>query len=380
MSSESGTLGDRGRRNRCTNRRNYLKVMGVATAGLLAGCSGSGNSSGGTTDGGSNGGSGGGSADGTTVGSSGNQLQHIVVGVPFYPMWSTSFRTVVAREMGYFEEEGLEVERLDVDGGGANVRAVVSGDTKAAMATGAFAAWGAYSQGSQVRIAGNSLNADDHYWFSAKGSGITELKSPQCNGWKLGFSSPGSSSDMITSSAIEQAGCKNAEGVAAGGPPENLTAVNTGEIDLGWDVWSLLQKPHADNTINVVFRGKDIKPWGNTTSRTIVTTKSWLNTDACKGFLRAIQRANKFTFNNMEESLDVTVKAMGPEYPEVYKRLIMEQANYRPEELDPTLFKGRDTINKLAKQNDFVNQELSSEQMNELIRTDVAPAYEDVDV
>jgi NitT/TauT family transport system substrate-binding protein len=164
-------------------------------------------------------------------GGDGGGLETTGVVIPQFGLWDTTGPWLVGRDQGFFEEEGLDVERIDAEGGGGNVRTVVAGDAQIGMATGIAGLMAAYREDTNVTIVSNEINqSSDLFWYGLAGE--TEAEGVEAVvGLSLGFSSPGSSTNMVSLTAAERYG---GEAVSIGGPPDANAAVEGGEVDLAW--------------------------------------------------------------------------------------------------------------------------------------------------
>jgi NitT/TauT family transport system substrate-binding protein len=319
---------------------------------------------------------------GTTTGGSGSRgLTQITLGVPQYGVWSPSVRWIIARERGFFEQQGLEVSKLDVSGGGANIRAMVAGDADVAMSTGAFAGLAAYSQSDIVAV-GNSMNSDDHYWFSRTGSGISSMDN--CGEYSLGFSNPGGSSHMISKAATDGFDCGGAQLKSIGGPGDELSAVLDGNVDLGWGAPSLFLDQFRNDEIQIVFRGKEVKPFDSMSARMYYTTPSFLEReggDIARSYFTAVQQATKWTFENFDEHFAIVMEALEVESQnrQAFRKDIKAHG-YEAQDLDLTAVEDLETANQLAVENDFIDEPLSSQDLRSLVNTDLVPPLNDVSV
>lgn len=330
-----------------TNRRRFIQGIGAGVAGVgLAGCIGMGGGGGPT---------------------------EVGVVVPHYGLWDTTIGFLAGQEQGFFEDEGLKVKKIDVSGGGGNVRTVVSGDADIGLATGIPALFAAYREGTNVRIVSNQINrASDMFWYSKAGSGYENLK--DLNGAKLGFSSPGSSTNMVALKAIEQAGLSDAKAVSVGGPPDANAAVKSGEIDAAWSVPPFFLESINSGDMQMVFRGNEIKPFDSLSIRTNFVGNGVLENDPekVKSYFAASQNAMDWAYNNLDEAVKIWGEAIDNDNHDLLKQAVTN--GYPKEALDLNAIKGLSDANQIAVDFDFIDDTLSQEEMNELVDTSPLPS------
>lgn len=138
----------------------------------------------------------------------------------------------ITEQLGYFKDEGLEVEISDFAGGSRALQAVVGGS--ADVCSGAyehtinlqaknqfFQAFVLQGRAPQIAIGVSTRNMPNY-------TGIADLK-----GRRIGVSAPGSSTNMVANLVLSRGGLKASDvsfigvGVAAGA----LTAMRSGQID-----------------------------------------------------------------------------------------------------------------------------------------------------
>lgn len=337
--------------NSSHGRRQFLKAAGsAALLGSTAGCVAS-LRGGGTTD--------------------------LSIAIPHYGFnWDTSSPFVVGQEKGFFEEEGVSLSKIEVGGGGKNVRAVVAGDADIALGTGVFAIMSAYRRGTGIRMIANQVSAaTDFFWVSKEGSEYqskSDLKGS--SGVKIGFSSPGSSTHMTTLGAIDALDM-DAEPVAVGGPPDSIAAVKTGEVDLGWVTTEFLFDPEKAQGVNRVFHGADIPPFDNLTVRGNLAQDSWLqnNGDAAKSYLTARKKTLDWIYNNLEEAATILGDEMDVHNaPQIIQDSI-DAGAYAREHLRMDKITNLSTAMDLGVKYDYLDSKLSQDELDEMVDTSYLP-------
>jgi ABC-type nitrate/sulfonate/bicarbonate transport system substrate-binding protein len=147
-------------------------------------------------------------------------------------LWDTSVSDVGQRA-GIFKKHGLVLEILYTQGSGETQQAVISNSVDLGVSVGVMGALAAFSKGAPVRIVGNEITgAGDLYWYVKADSPIKSLK--DFDGKTIAYSTVGSSTHGVVTAFVEQYKLTNAKPVQTGGPAPTLTAVMSGQVDIGW--------------------------------------------------------------------------------------------------------------------------------------------------
>lgn len=194
------------------NRRSYLKAAGVTgTAGLLSGCVGFGG-----------------------PGSGGNGLRSFGFTTSGLPSFFGHYPWIVADEMGFFEEEDLEINYLLTGGGGNTTRALTSGEIQFAGDSVA-AASNAFSAGADIQVIGSHDQKPGPFGIvTTTDSDIMTVQ--DMKGHSYGFTSPSGTTDTYARYTIEVADgieIDDVEWTGMGGFSEILAGLNEGIIDTG---------------------------------------------------------------------------------------------------------------------------------------------------
>lgn len=143
--------------------------------------------------------------------------------------------------VGYFKEEGLEVQQIATRGGGPDLTALISGDVQFNAAAGTYQI-GAIAAGRDIlnvynffsrNLIGLVLSAD-----AAKRTGVAadaplKERLAALKGMNIGMTRPGSLTDKQIRHLIQLGGLgeNDVQVVAIGGPPNLLSAMDQGAID-----------------------------------------------------------------------------------------------------------------------------------------------------
>ena len=210
--------------------------------------------------------------------------------------WNSSF-IEFALQLGFFKQEGLDIEILYTEGGASTLTPVVAGSIDIAMTNGTLGAVAAYAKGMPVKIiSAEATGAPDAFWYARPESGIKSIK--DTNGKTVAFSSPGSSTNLIILQLINQEKVAP-KLVPTGGLPGTLTQVMTGQVDVGWSVPPFVLKDLAEGRLQIIARGSDVEAIRNQTIRVNVANANALKEkrDAFVRFIRVIARAIDWAYS-----------------------------------------------------------------------------------
>jgi NitT/TauT family transport system substrate-binding protein len=145
--------------------------------------------------------------------------------------WDTSV-SEVGQLAGIFKKHGLKLEIVYTQGAGETQQAVISGSVDIGIAAGVMGVMSAFSKGAPVRvISAETTGANDLYWYVKADSPIKTLKDTDDK--IIAYSTNGSSTHGVVKAFMAEYKLK-AKPTAMGGPAANITAVMSGQIDVGW--------------------------------------------------------------------------------------------------------------------------------------------------
>jgi NitT/TauT family transport system substrate-binding protein len=218
--------------------------------------------------------------------------------VPQRGSWGTSYTDLGIRQ-GFFKAAGLDVEITYTEGGASNEQAVISGSVDIAIETGFLGIIAAYVKGAPVRvISPASTGAPEVFWYAKAGSGIKSLK--DAHGKSVGFSNPGSSSNLILLQLLKEAGVTDAKLVPVGASPNGMPMVMTGQLDICYAVPPVGLPELQAKSIVEVASGNDSPVVRGETVRVNAANLNSLKTkrDAMVRFMRAYAKSRDFAFSD----------------------------------------------------------------------------------
>jgi len=212
--------------------------------------------------------------------------------------WENQAPTL-GQDAGIFKKHGLVLENVGTQGAGETLQAVISGSADIGAGVGAAGAMRAFSKGAPVRmLAPMFTGTGDLYWYVKSDSKIKTLKDATPD-TTIAYSTNGSSSNNIVVAFISELGAK-AKPTATGGPAATLTAVMSGQIDIGWAAPPFGLQEIKDGKIRIVARGSDVPSLRGQTVRLLIVNANALKTkhDAIVRFMQAYREAVDWMYSD----------------------------------------------------------------------------------
>jgi NitT/TauT family transport system substrate-binding protein len=212
-------------------------------------------------------------------------------------LWNSDFYEF-AQDQGFFKEAGLDVEILYTDGGAATLQPAITGDIDIACTNGFLGVIAAYVKGAPIRvISAEAKGAGEIFWYVKAGSAIKSIK--DATNKSIGFSTPGSSSNLVLLALLAQEKVK-ANPVPTGNGQATLTQAMTGQVDIGWAAAPLALTEVDAGSLRIVAHGSDVASMRNETVRVNVANLNSLTTkrDAIIRFVKADQKAIEWAYKD----------------------------------------------------------------------------------
>jgi len=127
----------------------------------------------------------------------------VSIGMPTAPPNIVHMPVYIANDLGYFKQEGLQVEILSFEGGVKSFRAAVSGDIDAASASGPFSIVGR-AQGAKTKLVlANAPKLEATMTVHGNIKTIQDLK-----GKRIGIQQPGGFAEVLSKMVLRSGGVK----------------------------------------------------------------------------------------------------------------------------------------------------------------------------
>ena len=278
--------------------------------------------------------------------------------------WENQAPTL-GQDAGIFKKHGLVLENTGTQGAGETIQAVISGSADIGAGVGAAGVMRAFSKGAPVRILAPAFTGTgDLYWYVKADSKIQSLKdaTPETT---IAYSTNGSSSNNIVAAFVSELGAK-AKPTATGGPAATLTAVMSGQVDIGWAAPPFGLRELKEGKIRIIAKGSDVPSLRGQTVRTLIVNANSLKTkhDAIMRFMDAYREAVDWMYSD-------------PKAVEMYSKKMNQPVDVLKESMDK--FQPKETLqtDKFADLDGaiadavklkFLEQPLTKEQIAELLQ------------
>lgn len=205
-------------------------------------------------------------------------------------------------DAGIFRREGIAVEITWTRGGAETLQAVITHSADLAIANGILGVIGAVSKGAPVKIVSAQMTgAPDLFWYVKTESPVKSIK--DMSGHTMGYSRPGSSTDLIGHALADHFGVKP-NFVSTGGIPDTRTQVMSGQIDAGWSVPHFNFDLLNEGKIRIIARGSDVPSLADQTVRVNVASVKFLTErrDVARRFMKAYHESIEWVYANPDKA------------------------------------------------------------------------------
>ncbi|MGV0742099.1 ABC transporter substrate-binding protein [Mycolicibacterium sp. XJ870] len=213
----------------------------------------------------------------------------------------------VGIDKGWFKEQGLNVDLYSGGGGGNTLRVVTSGDADMAIAGNSSVILAAQQQNSNLKVVAPWFQINDFSWISPPGRSVENAT--------LGFSSAGSSTELIVKGLERKLGVKSQ---AVGPMGDNWTAAKAGQITAGWAMQPFIADKQASDQAEVLVDSRDVV--GDLPADLVAVNADYAdqNPDNVRAFFTVADRLNEWLVANPDEAATEIAPLVGVT-PEVMK-------------------------------------------------------------
>jgi NitT/TauT family transport system substrate-binding protein len=271
---------------------------------------------------------------------------------------------MLGQQAGIFKRHGLTLDILFTQGSGETMQAVISGGVDIGTGVGTYSAMAAFSKGAPVRaIANATTGAHDLYWYVRADSPIQSLK--DAAGRTIAFSTAGSSTNVTVLGLAKESGV-SLKPTATGSPATTLTAVMSGQIDIGWSSPPLGIEALEQGKIRIVARGSDVPTQRNQTVRVLIANANALEQKraAIRRFVEAYSETIDWMYSD-DKALQGYAEVVKVPF-NIAKRARDEF--YPKNNLRPNRFSGGDQVMTDAVALKFMPAPLSKEQFDRFLQ------------
>jgi len=283
--------------------------------------------------------------------------------------WENQAPTL-GQDAGIFKKHGLVLENFGTAGAGETMQPVISGSADLGAGVGIAGIMRAFVRGAPVRILLPAFTGTgDLYWYVKADSPIKSLQDTTEKN-TIAYSTSGSSSNNLVLAFAEELGTK-ATPTATGTPPATLTAVMSGQIDIGWAAPPFGVKEIREGKIRIVAHGSDVPSLRGQTVRAIIVNADALKNrkDAVMRFVQGYRESVNWMYS------DPAAVAMYAKKTGLDENIIKESIKeFHPKDaLQSVEMKDLGGIQRDAVKLKFIDKELSKEQLAELLQIPPLP-------
>lgn len=228
----------------------------------------------------------------------------------------------VAKEQGFFQREGLDVELVEFQNSADGINAVTAGK----LDLGAFGTTAPllfYSKGTDLKIIGGIMGQDAALVTKPELAGtiksVADLKGKKVATVRL------ASGDAVLRGALKENHINwktDVQIFELKNPPAVIEAVKSGQVDAGV-VWGPHDLRAEQQGLKIVVRSGDLQP-GHPCCRLVVTASKLKESATLEHFLRAILQAEKYAADHRKETIDAVEKYIKLD------RALLEKGYYSP--------------------------------------------------
>jgi NitT/TauT family transport system substrate-binding protein len=225
----------------------------------------------------------------------------------------------VAMERGYFRQAGINISGIfSSKGGGTTVRNMILGGLPFGEVA-LSAAIAAEREGLDIRIVcGGVQNLSDQVWVTLPDSPLKTIA--DLKGKKIGYTTPKSVTDMVTTLVLDHQKISGVDRVAVGSVGAQIIALQQKAIDaayLGEPVYS-----QNKSKFRVLFYARDMLAQNNLTQTVGVTTSEFAKAhpQKVKAIIEGRRRGVEFIYQNPKEAALIVAKAYS------FDPVVMEEA------------------------------------------------------
>ncbi len=299
----------------------------------------------------------------TTAMTSGAPAQDLLrVAVGQRGLWDTSISELGQRG-GIFKKHGLTLEILWTQGSGETQQAVIAGSVEIGTGVGIMGALSAYSKGAPVRIIGAEMTgAGDLFWYVRADSPVKSLA--DFNGKTVAYSTNGSSTHGVVTAFVKEY-APAAKPTPTGGPPSTLTAVMSGQVDVGWSAPPFALDQLDRNEIRQIATGNDTVFKGQTVRLLITNTQTLSGRkDAIDRYIKAYRETVDWMYSD-PAALKTYADFVGVSEA---RALRIRDGFFPKASVSPDVITGLDLIVPDAVNLKFIAAPITKEQLADLIR------------
>jgi NitT/TauT family transport system substrate-binding protein len=278
--------------------------------------------------------------------------------------WENQMPTL-GQDAGIFKKYGLTLDNFGTAGAGETMQPIIAGSADIGIGVGVAGVMRVFAKGAPVRILLPAFTGTgDLYWYVKADSPLKSLADTTDKN-TIAYSTSGSSTNNIVAAFVQELGVK-AKPIATGSPPATLTAVMSGQVDIGWGAFPMALKEVDEGKIRIIARGSDVASLDKQTVRVVIVNADVLKSrkDAVLRFAKAYREAVDWMYSDPDAIKRYAQKVASPEdfvrrsIPQIYPKSVLQTDE----------MKDLDGIQSDAVKLKFLDQPLSKQQLAELMQ------------
>lgn len=272
----------------------------------------------------------------------------------------------LGQEAGIFKKHGLVLETFATAGAGETLQPIISGSADIGIGVGVAGIMRAFSVGAPVRILAPAFTGTaDLYWYVRADSPIRKLADATARN-TIAYSTNGSSSHNLVLAFVEELGLK-ARPTPTGTPPATLTAVMSGQIDIGWAAPPIAMEEIRDGKVRLIAHGSDAPSLRDQTVRAVAVNADLLGRrqDAALRFVAAYRETVDWMYSDPQAIALYATKIGRP--VELVRDIVKEF--YPKQAMQSETMSDMPGIVRDAVKLKFLRAPLTEAQLKELVRT-----------
>ena len=290
--------------------------------------------------------------------------ERLMVAIGQINNWENQMPTL-GQDVGIVTKHGLVLDNFGTAGAGETLQPIIAGSADIGIGVGVAGVMRVFSRGAPVRILLPAFTGTgDLYWYVKADSPLKALADATDRN-TIAYSTSGSSSNNIVVAFVQELGVK-AKPIATGSPPATLTAVMSGQVDIGWGAFPIALKEVEGGKVRIIARGSDIASLDKQTVRAVVVNADVLKSrkDAVLAFAKAYRETVDWMYSDPDAIKRYAAKVSSPQefvarsIPKIYPK-----ASLQTDEM-----KDLDGIQRDAVKLKFLDQPLSKDQLAQLLQ------------
>jgi NitT/TauT family transport system substrate-binding protein len=277
--------------------------------------------------------------------------------------WENQMPTL-GQDAGIFKKHGLTLENFATAGAGETLQPVIAGSADIGLGVGVAGVMRVFAKGAPIRVLLPAFTGTgDLYWYVKADSPLKAVTDATDKN-TIAYSTSGSSSNNIVVAFVDS-GVK-AKPVATGTPAATLTAVMSGQVDIGWGAFPIGLKEVEEGKLRIIARGSDIASLDRQTVRVVIVNADVFKNrkDAVLRFAKAYRETVDWMYSDTD-AIERYARKVASDV-EFVRRSILKI--YPKTVLQTDEMKDLDGIQRDAVKLKFLDQPLSKEQLAELLQ------------